>query len=266
VFILFDPKYSVRTSVSGLLGLLIAAACPGAYCQSPPAFVQGAAFLDTSFSARSVSVTFPVQPAPGHAVIVGCMGDGGSSQLSPDGVTDNQSNTYTQVVFQNYIGSGQPTALYIATNIASAGTFIVSCAGLDQVDALNLFALEYSGLANTDVVDAVSTGVPQSGTYPRLCENVTTTDRNDLIVALFNNDSGDSSAGIAATSDYSLLSCAGGAGGMCAAQDGSKYQLGAMIGRVADEPDTYGPGFASGPGGMNSQSICVVAAFKGALK
>lgn len=255
----------MKTHVFGLLLLLITAACPDAHSQSAPAFVQGVAFLDTSFTATTVSVTFPANPTPGNAIIVGCMGDGGSSQLSPGGVTDNQANTYTQVVFQNYIGSGQPTALYIATNIVSAGAFIVSCTGVDKVDAINLFAVEYSGLANANVVDAVSANAPQAGDYPRLCGNVTTTAANDLIVALFNNDGDANNAGIAATPHYNLLSCTGGDGGTCAAQDGSKYQLGAMIGRLADEPDTYIPGFASGPRGPNSQSICVVAAFKAAL-
>ena len=252
----------MKTPVSSVLFLLIAAAGPFAYSQSPPAFIQGAAFLDSTFSATSVSVTFAANPTPGNAIIVGCMGDGGSSQLSPDGVNDNQSNTYTQVVFQNYIGSGQPTALYIATNIAAApGPFTVTCGGVDKVDAINLFAVEYSGLANTNVPDAVSGNSPQAN--PRLCQQVTTTVGNDLVVALFNSDGADSPAAIAPTSAYSLMSCVGGDGGKCAAQDGSSNQLGAMIARLADAPDTYVPGFFA-PRGANSQSICVVAAFKAA--
>lgn len=254
----------MKTRASGLLSLFIAVVCPFAYCQYPPVFIQGAAYLDSSFHSTSVSVQFAANPIAGHAIIVGCMGDGGSSQLDPAGVTDNQSNTYTQVVFQNYTGSGQPTALYIATNITAVGAFIVTCGGVNQVDAINLFALEYSGLANADVVDAVSINSPQVGGFPRMCGKVDTTSPNDLIVALFNHDGNANVAGIAPTSPYALLQCAGGSDGTCAAQDGSRYQLGAMISRLAGSPDTYTPGFASGPTGQNTQSICVVAAFRAA--
>jgi hypothetical protein len=229
-----------------------------------PAFIQGAAFLDTSFEATSVSVTFPAAPTPGNAIIVGCMGDGGSKTLAAGGVTDNQANTYTQVAFRNYVGSGQPTALYIATNIAAAGTFTVTCSGVDQVDAIDIFAVEYSGLATTNVLDGTSTGVAQSDAYPRTCGYINTSSPNGLIVALFNNDSAESPAGIRPNGNYILLDCAGGSDGKCAAQDGSRYQSGAMIAAVSGPAGTYSPGFASGPTGNGSQSICVAAAFKAA--
>ena len=230
-----------------------------------PTFVQGVAFLDTSFEAASVSVTFQATPASGNAIIVGCMGDGGSKTLAAGGVSDNQANTYTQVVFQNYVGSGQPTALYIATNIVATGSLTVTCSGLDQVDAIDIFAVEFSGLAATDVLDGTGNGAAQSGAYPRNCGHVTTSNPNDLIVALFNNDSADNPAGIRPDGNYLLLECAGGSDGKCSAQDGTKYQSGAMIAAVAGPSGTYVPGFAAGPVGNGSQSICVAAAFKAAV-
>ena len=247
-----------------ILTQLILFACQSAYGLTP-AFVQGAAFLDNTFSVTSVSATFVAAPSAGNAIIVGCIGDGGSKTLSADGVTDNQSNVYKQVVLQSYVGSGQPTAIYIATNIVVHGTFTVTCSGVDQVDAINVFAAEYSGLAATDVLDGVSAGTPQSGPYPRMCGFVTTTTSNALIVALFNNDGAANPAGIQPIDDYALLDCSGGADGKCAAQDGSMNQLGAMISAVSGQPGTYAPGFAAGPGGNGSQSICVAAAFKAAV-
>jgi hypothetical protein len=230
-----------------------------------PSFVQGTAYLDSTFQATAVSAAFASTPKPGNAIIVGCMGDGGSKTFRPDGVTDNQGNIYTQVVFQNYVGSGQPTALYIATNIVSDGDFIVTCAGIDQPDAINLFAAEYSGLAADDPVDGVNPGGAQSGDYPRTCGSVTTSGPYGLIVALFNNDGRDSPAGIQPGEGYTLLDCAGGTDGKCAAQDGSRYQLGALASAVTESAGTYAPGFTAGPAGSGSQSICVVAAFKAAL-
>ncbi len=251
-----------KTTISSLAPVF-ASLCFAA-AGATPSFIQGAAYLDTTFTATSVSVTFQATPTPGNAIIVGCMGDGGSKTLAPNGVSDNQANTYTQVAFQNYVGSGQPTALYISSNIAASGPFTVTCSGVDQVDAINIFAVEYSGLAATDVLDGTSTGVTQSGTYPRMCGYVNTTGANGLLVALFNNDSADSAAGIAPSGNYTLLDCAGGSNGKCAAQDGSKYQSGAMIAAVSPIPGAYSPGFAAGPAGNGSQSICVAAAFKAA--
>jgi hypothetical protein len=227
-----------------------------------PSFVQGTAYLDNTFQATSVSAVFASTPKPGNAIIVGCMGDGGSKTFRPDGVTDNQGNIYTQVVFQNYVGSGQPTALYIATNIISAGQFVVTCSGIDQPDAINLFAVEYSGLAAYDPVDATSPGDAQSGDYPRTCGSITTSEPHSLIVALFNNDGRDSSAGIQPAEGYTLLDCAGGENSKCAAQDGSQYQVGTLAAAVAGSAGTYAPAFSAGPSGSGSQSICVVAAFK----
>jgi hypothetical protein len=253
----------MRKVSMAILTQLTLLACESAYGLMPT-FVQGAAFLDTTFAATSVNVTFAVLPAAGNAIIVGCMGDGGSKTLSAGGVTDNQSNVYKQVVFQSYVGSGQPTAIYIATNIAVTGPLTVTCAGVDQVDALDIFAAEFSGLAAADVLDGISADTAQSGPYPRMCGYVTTTTPNALIIALFNNDSGDNPAGILPIDSYSFVGCTGGANGQCAAQDGSMYQVGAMISAVSGQPGTYSPGFAAGPGGNGSQSICVAAAFKAA--
>jgi hypothetical protein len=231
-----------------------------------PSFVQGTAYLDTSFEATSVSAVFASTPKPGNAIIVGCMGDGGGKTFRTDGVTDNQGNLYTQVVFQNYVGSGQPTALYIATNIVSVGAFIVTCSGIDQPDAINLFAVEYSGLAAEDPVDGANPGEAQSGDYPRTCGSITTSQPNSLIVALFNNDGHDSPARMRPADGYTLLDCAGGDDGKCAAQDGSRYQLGLLAAAVAESAGTYAPGFTAGPAGSGSQSICVVASFKASLQ
>lgn len=251
--------YSFRLAPATLLSL--AAVC---FAESPPTFVQGTAFLDNTFSAVSVSATFPSIPTPGDTIIVGCLGDGGSTVLSPTGVTDNQGNTYIQLVFQNYVGSGQPTALYVASNIKASGSLTVTCAGLDDVDALDIFAVEYAGLAKDDVSDGVSTSVAQTGNYPRTCGIIETTAQNDLIVALFNNDSSDSPAMISPSTNYAVPLCAGGPDGTCSSEDGSSSQLGAMITAVGEVPGDYSPGFSQGPAGSGSQSICVAVALKSA--
>jgi len=230
-----------------------------------PSFVQGTAYLDDTFQATAVSAAFASTPRPGNAIIVGCMGDGGSKTFRPDGVSDNQGNIYTQVVFQNYVGSGQPTALYIATNIISDGQFVVTCSGIDQPDAINLFAVEYSGLAADVALDSANPGEAQSGGYPRTCGSITTSGPYDLIVAFFNNDGRDSPAGIQPAEGFTVLDCAGGTNSKCASQDGSHYQLGVLAAAVAESAGTYTPGFTAGPAGSGSQSICVVAAFKAAV-
>jgi hypothetical protein len=245
---------------------MLALNCLSAVCygQVTPAFLQGTAFLDNTFSASSVSATFPSNPTPGNTIVVACIGDGGSTTLSPTGVTDNQANIYTQLVFQNYVGSGQPTALYVASNITSTGPLTVTCSGLDNVDAIDLFAVEYAGLAKTDVLDTVSESVAETGTYPRSCGVVQTNAQNDLVVAVFNNDATDSLAQITPSDGYVIPLCPGGFQGSCAAQDGSASQLGALITAVASVPGSYSPGFSQGPDGNGSQSICVAVALKAA--
>jgi hypothetical protein len=239
-------------------------AAPSLAASSIPVFVQGVAFLDGTFNATGASVTFASPPLAGNTIIVGCMGDGGSTTISPSGVTDNQGNTYQQLVFQNYVGSGQPTAIYIANAVQSAGRFTVTCTGLDRTDAIDLFAVEYSGLAREDVLDGVSINSAQTGGYPRVCGPIVTSGVNDLIVGLFNNDGTDNPAGMTPSEGYSSPPCPGGTDGTCSSQNGQANQLGMMLVGVAGTPGSYIPAVVSGPSGQGSQSICVAVALRAA--
>jgi hypothetical protein len=124
-------------------------------------------------------------------------------------------------------------------HLPSAVPFILT---LVPLMLLTCLPLEYSDMADTNVVDATALAFDLSSN-PLICGSLTTTAANDLIVALYNNYTVDSPAGIAPTSGYPIQNCDRGESGQCAAQDGSTYEVGAFATDIATGAGTYTPGF-----------------------
>jgi hypothetical protein len=245
--------YSMSAGAYGLSG-----ACS-------PTFVQGTAYLDTTWDHTTVSATFQHNPEPGNTIIVGCMNinDSGTYSASDNQSSGSNTNTYNKIVSE----SGQaPVAIYVADHVistppfgATAGTFTASCTKTSNSDAINLFAMEFSGLAKTGGVPDATASANYLLAYPAGCStSLTTTAAQDLIVGLYNNYTVNNPAGVASTSGYSIPSCSGGEGGNCAAQNGSLYEVGAIATGIATSSGSTTIGF-SGPVTVWS---CAAAALK----
>ncbi len=230
--------------------------------------LQGTAFLDSIYGVNGwshnfVSATFQQSPRSGSTVVVGCMNI--NYKGSVPSVTDNQSvgvnndtNTYTSVAYTSDRG---PVALFIADSVvASQGTFTVTCSlPGSSIDAINVFALEYTDLAPSGVDNTCTTTGNSSN--PLSC-SVTTTATNDLIATLYNNWTSDDPAGIAPTSSLSIPPCYNGEDGNCAAQNGDIYEVGAMATSVASSSGTYNPGFYGPSDDPNARVSCASASLK----
>jgi hypothetical protein len=233
-----------------------------------PTFKQGTAYLDVDWDHTIVSATFPHNPEPGNTIIVGCLDvDVGGT---PGTVTDNQGtgvNTYNEVVSQAGNYGYAPVAIFVADQVqssapygSSSGTFAVSCSVGGSQDAINLFAVEYSDLDPTngtaDATASTNAGAAQPATD---CSTaLTTTADGDLVVGVYNNFTGHNPAGITTSSGYTIPACSGGDGGVCAAQNGSIYEVSAMATGVASTAGSNTIGFT----GPNSQWSCAAAALK----
>jgi hypothetical protein len=226
----------------------------GTYGQSgpcTPTFIQGTAYLDNlnSQSTQAPSASFSNGPLSGDTLIVGC---GGVDQVGYT-VTDNQSNTYSQVVAASEgMETYAPVAIFASKQIqtfaiGSGGAFTVTCTlPAGQSDNINVFAVEYSGLS-TNATDATATNsgfMPvDSPPQPMYCGTLNTTETNDLVIALYNGASEDAPAGLSSVPGYRILACNGAPSGYCLADNGDLYEVGALTGGVASTTGSYLPGF-----------------------
>jgi hypothetical protein len=232
-----------------------------------PAFKQGTAYLDLTWDHTTVSATFPHNPEPGNTIIVGCLDiDVGGT---PGTVTDNQGtgvNTYNKIVSEAGHTNYAPVAIFVADHVqsnapygSSSGTFAVSCSVGGSADAINLFAVEYSDLAPTNGVADATTSTNSAGNLSSACSTTLTTNAaNDLVVGLYNNFTGNNPAGVTTSSGHTFPACTGGDGGVCAAQNGSVYEVSAMATGVASTAGSNTIGFT----GPSSQWSCAAAALK----
>jgi hypothetical protein len=153
----------------------------------------GITFIQSQTGAVGTSgnntATFSGQPAAGDTVVVGvvCFGP---SDCQVTSITDNFNNSYAQI--GPSASYGGPTAnitrvlLYCASGIATGTNFTVTAAlsnpgsGADS----NLYIAEYSGA--TCNVDQSTSGSETAGSPTTLLQtsSITTTNANDLLVAV----------------------------------------------------------------------------------
>ncbi len=142
---------------------------------------------------------FSSQPTAGNTVVVGlvCWASAGCTITS---VTDNFSNSYAQVgPTAHYVGTQADVALYCASGISTGSNFTVTANITDTSGDSDLYIAEYSGL--TCNVDQSASGSGTSGTILQTSSTPTTTNPNDLLVAV----AGSSLGGVAtAGSGYTL--------------------------------------------------------------
>jgi hypothetical protein len=159
----------------------------------------------TSSSATSLAATFSTTPASGNTIVVGvdCYG---STNCTTSSITDSAGNSYAQIGPTASHGGAQNITnvwLYCASGIATGSNFTVTAHLTDSGSSgdSDIYIAEYSGV--TCGVDQSATGSLTSGTATTLLQtsSVTTTNANDLLVAI-----GSASTGNAATagSGYTL--------------------------------------------------------------
>jgi hypothetical protein len=236
----------------------------GQYDPCAPVAIQGRAYLDVddaSWARNSVTATFDTRPDPGNSIVVGCIN--ANYKGSDVTITDSSGNSYVSLV-SGSIGFGYaPVALFSASQIQSDYPLSVTCTlpGTAQ-DIMNIFALEVSGLSTTlTAVDATgSAGWGGVGiTSPLACASLTTTATNDLVVSLFNSFTSDSPASVSPTSG-SFPTCSGGDGSVCAALDGSIYEVSALAIFLASSTGTQTPGFNAPTGDEAACSAVTIKA------
>jgi len=159
----------------------------------------------TSSTASSLAATFSTTPTAGDTIVVGldCFG---STNCTTSSITDSAGNSYAQIGPTASHGGAQNITnvwLYCASGIATGSNFTVTAHLTDTGSSgdSDIYIAEYSGV--TCGVDQSATGSLTSGTATALLQtsSVTTTNANDLLVAI-----GSASAGNAATagSGYTL--------------------------------------------------------------
>ncbi|MBK7586254.1 MAG: hypothetical protein IPI67_39475 [Myxococcales bacterium] len=175
----------------------------------PIAVVQASA-VKLSTSPEAVSkLTLSATPQPGNAIIVGitCIseygydgdaGVAGDCVLSNGSVADNQGNTYTRVVQGEPLASSHQKArsyIFIAQNIAAAGSFIISVdpEGPPQVQGIAWGAIEVAGLKAPPSLDAwgLSLVGGTNATTTTATTDLATTQANELAVGVLTMRSDD---------------------------------------------------------------------------
>lgn len=137
------------------------------------ALIQAVA-ADAGGSGGSLAITIAATAA--NSVIV--VPFGSPVSITGPTVTDNKSNTYTQVFLDTSGTDVSPSALFICTNPASGVTQVTI--GGTSVAKITGYVLEESGLLSSGTVDQQSLNANQSFTSTPTTANVTTTSTNEV--------------------------------------------------------------------------------------
>ncbi len=139
---------------------------------------------ENSAAAASQAVSFGALPAAGNTIIVEVAYDPATATPLAAWMTDNQGNTY-QLAVGSAVNGTVRTAIYYAENIGTpSGTFTVTF-----TPAVNSFfammAVEWAGLATSSSIDQTNSNFSTSS--PAAVTTGTTTQANELVVAVFGN-------------------------------------------------------------------------------
>lgn len=117
----------------------------------PITIVQAATFTPNHFNTGTTSATASGSLAnpvgSGNAVLIGFGGNDGFATKTVGSVTDNQSNSYSTLTFENTITGGQ--GWYLATNITNGPSTSFSCPFTQTSNQANIVVAVYelAGLA-----------------------------------------------------------------------------------------------------------------------
>ena len=147
----------------------------------------------------SVATSFTSSVTTGHTIVVMTI-TASASNLDTTSVTDNQSNTYTQIGTTQHTSGNAYIRLWYAKNV-TGGSVTVTAHQSGSASGCLMEILEYSGLSTTSPADqsASTTGTntsPSGG-------SITPSGNNSLIVSAFTDDNSDS-VSITGTSGYTV--------------------------------------------------------------
>jgi len=185
----------------------------------PITIVQASPLKLTMSPTQASDITLSTAPQAGNAIIVGvtCISDhgvdtdagmNGDCLLSAGTVTDNQSNTYTQVVQGSPIKSSQQAArgyIFVAQPIAApsgAFTITVDPEGTSTVQGIAWGVIEVAGLSAAPSLDVTGYSAAASGTSTTAATFQPTTQANELAVAVLSIRHNDVNAGIVPDSSW----------------------------------------------------------------
>ncbi len=170
----------------------------------------------TAGSSATPSATFANSTVSGNFIVAMFMRGG---QVAATGCTDNFSNTYTRVV--PFLASHPSVEIWYAANITAGAAHKVTFACTAVINNA-VIIYEFSGIATSSPSDGGAVGIAALGgssTNPTL-QSLTTTNANDLVVALANVSAGTTTAGPAGwtwesnfNSGYKIVSATGAVGG-----------------------------------------------------
>ena len=147
----------------------------------------------------SVATSFTSSVTAGHAVVVMTI-TGSGSTLDTTSVTDNQSNTYTQIGTTQHTAANTYIRMWYAKNV-TGGSVTVTAHQSGSASGCLMELLEYSGLSTTAPADqsasATGTSTSPSG------GSITPTSNNTVILSAFTDDNSDS-VSITGTSGYTV--------------------------------------------------------------
>lgn len=157
--------------------------------------------VHSSGVSTSYTIDFDSTPTPGSTVVVMCGGQLGIPGASTATVTDNQGNTYTQLVLQS--GGNCLGAIFACANVAATGTFTITVT-YDQQQVHNNFIIEeWAGMPATLSTDGSSHSSGNNNGATQSCGTLTTANADDVLFAFVINN-GNSPLNETAPSGYTL--------------------------------------------------------------
>lgn len=194
------------------------------------------------------TLTKAYAPTTGNAVVVGCTAwNNGTATPTAESISDGGTNTYTLIKSQ-YDGTRITTYIHRALNV-TGGSFTYTCSvtGVGSVWWLNLFVIEYAGVALTSADD----GTPESGTgtgSPILVSpGVTTTSANDVLVAVWNVGDNNGTITVSPQNSFSTVD---------ANLDANCCVIGGALDRIVSSTGTYVASTTRSPTG--TAEYCIV--------
>jgi hypothetical protein len=189
-------------------------------------------------------------PAVGDIIVVGIVDNDSGVVLY---LTDNQAgtgNSYqvgTRSSFattgSTFIGSG----IACAVVNAASGTFTITAHTDSSSTYITLLAVEYSGAScNVDQGPVGAAG----GSSPFTCGTFTTTNANDVLVAVIDYNLGSGSASLTASTGFTIQ----------LSQPSSSFQPGFYMDQIVTSTGSFAPQFTGG----NVNSSCVSISYKAA--
>jgi hypothetical protein len=235
---------------------------------APPITVVNASSPTEVSTADVPTLTMSPTPHAGNAIVVGisCLATAEQCTIAPNGVTDNQGNTYTRIIQGEPILSSSQGArayIFIAESVgASSGSFVISVDPNGSVppDTQTVVwgAIEVSGLAAAPSLDASGSSLvgDSNATSTTASTDLPTTQANELAIAVLTMRSEDTNM---------LITPAGGWTSHHSHQNGASGPPGhSMISKLLSSTEIISHTWTHDP--PTRGVAAVIATFKGAAQ